>query len=303
MDLTRITSRFNFYQQVRSLLRKLRDGNTTAAQILDNKLHFVSTLSLDAPDGQITSIEQEIPEGPLNITVWNNGLTGAMGALPTVYGEWLIERHYRYGDRSAKAFLDIFGHRLYCLYAHAESESEPPLKQATLAFAGLLISSSVFNEENYAHLFSSPVRSLVNLEVWLSHYYGTSVHIEPFTGRWKTVDETEHCQLGKQEQPLGIAPMIGRVRWEVQSHFDVTLGPIEQDKSQHFLPQGKFYQEVWARIREYVGPGLDFKVYLSITSENSSPSPLGEGQLGQHISIGRRASSRILQVYIPQNMT
>lgn len=313
MDLTRITSKFNFYQQVRTLLRKFQDGKTPAAEILDNKLYFVSTLTLDAPDGEIAGIEQERPEGPVKITVWKNGLTGAMGALPTVYSEWMIERQYRYGDHSAKSFLDVFGHRLYCLdylawqknhfYAHAESYAEPPLKQATLAFTGLLISSSMFNEEHYAHLFSSPVRSLVNLEVWLSHYYGTPAHIAPFTGKWKSVDETAQCQLGKPGQTLECAPMIGRVHWEVQSNFDVTLGPMEQERSQHFLPQGKFYQEIWARIREYVGPGLDFKIYLSITTDNSSPSPLGEGQLGQHISIGRRASARILPVYVPNNMT
>lgn len=309
MDLTRITSRFNFYQQVRTLLYKLRDGKTAASEMLDSKLHLVSTLSLEAPVGQIASIKQETQGDPLNVTLWQNGLTGAMGALPTVYSEWMIERHYRYGDHSAKAFLDMFGHRLYCLdylawqknhlYASAESETHPPLQQATLALTGLLTSMSMFGGENYAHLFSSPVRSLVNLEVWLSHYYGVAAHITPFTGGWKTVDEIEHCQLGKPGQTLETAPMIGSMRWEVQSHFDVTLGPMEQDKSQHFIPQGKFYSEIWGRIREYVGPGLDFTIHLSIRSHNSLPIPLGEGQLGLDICLGRRDPSQLRQVCLP----
>lgn len=309
MDLTRITSRFNFYQQVRTLLHKLRDGNTPVADTLDTQLQLVSSLSLKAPSGQIASIEQDTPEGPLKITMWQNGLTGALGALPTAYNEWMIERHYRYGDHSAKTFLDMFGHRLYCLdylawqknhlYARAESETQAPLQQAALALTGLLTSASVSGGENYAHLFSSPVRSLVNLEVWLSHYYGVPVHITPFTGSWKTIDKTEHCQLGKPGQTLETAPMIGRVRWEVQSHFDVTFGPMEQSQSQNFTPQGKFYQEIWGRIREYVGPGLDFTIYLSMSSHNSPPLPLGEGQLGLDICIGQRDPAQLLQVCLP----
>ncbi|WP_421671109.1 type VI secretion system baseplate subunit TssG [Rahnella sp. EDr1-12] len=313
MDLTRITSRFNFYQQVRTLLHKLRHRNapadTPSADLLDARLRLISTLSLEAPAGQIASIEQETPEDPLRVTVWQNGMTGALGALPTAYSEWMIERHYRYGDHSAKAFLDMFGHRLYCLdylawqknhlYARAESETQPPLQQATLALTGLLTSMSVSGGENYAHLFSSPVRSLVNLEVWLSHYYGVPVHITPFTGGWKTVDSAEHCQLGKPGQTLDTAPMIGRVRWEVQSHFDVTFGPMDQNQSQHFIPQGKFYQEIWGRIQEYVGPGLDFSIHLSISSRHTLPVPLGSGQLGLGICIGHRDPEQLLKVCLP----
>jgi len=309
MDLTRITSRFNFYQQVRTLVRKLRVGSNATADIMDTALQFVAPLSLEAPTGQIASIEQETADHPLRITVWQNGLTGALGTLPIAYTEWMIGRQYRYGDHSAKAFLDIFGHRLYCLdylaweknhlYALAESQIQPPLQQATLALTGLLTSQSVSGGENYAHLFSTPVRSLVNLEVWLSHYYGVPVHITPFTGGWKTVEETEHCQLGRPGQILETAPMIGRVRWEVQSHFDVTFGPMEQVRSQNFIPQGKFYLEMWGRIREYVGPRLDFSIHLLISSGNSPSVPLGGCQLGLDICIGQRDPNALRHICLP----
>lgn len=309
MDLTRITSRFNFYQQIRTLMHKLRRGKTGTADWLDNHFQLVSTLSLDTPAGQIASIDQATPDDPLRITLWQNGLTGAQGALPTAYTEWMIERQCRYGDHSAKAFLDMFGHRLYCLdylawqknhlYALVESETQLPLQQATMALTGLLASPSVSCGENYAHLFSSPVRSLVNLEVWFSHYYGIPVHITPFTGGWATVDETEHSQLGNSAQRLETAPMLGRVRWDIQSHFDVTFGPMEQERSQHFTPQGKFYQEIWTRIREYVGPGLGFSIHITISSGNSSPVPLGVGRLGLDICIGHPDPAALINVCLP----
>ncbi|MGG9016259.1 type VI secretion system baseplate subunit TssG, partial [Escherichia coli] len=43
------------------------------------------------------------------------GLTGAAGALPVAYTEWLIEKKLRYNDYAPKAFMDMFDHRMYCL--------------------------------------------------------------------------------------------------------------------------------------------------------------------------------------------
>ena len=150
MAVIPVVSKFSFYQQVRLLLRKLRDGRTTDATLLDEQVEFISTLSLDAPHGEVENLRQETPCSPIEVRAWHNGLTGAMGALPTAYSEWLIARQYRYGERSAKAFLDMFGHRLYCLdylawqkhhlYARAEAEAQPPLQTAIMALSGLLMS-------------------------------------------------------------------------------------------------------------------------------------------------------------------
>ncbi|RJT36253.1 type VI secretion system baseplate subunit TssG [Rahnella woolbedingensis] len=309
MDLTRITSRFNFYQQLRTLLRKLRRSETSAAETLNSKLKLISSLSMETTNGQIVSIRQDTPEAPLSVTLSHNGLTGAMGALPTAYSEWMIERHYRYGDHGAKDFLDIFGHRLYCLdylawqknhlYAYAESSRQLPLQQATLAISGLLTSPSMLGGETYAHLFAAPVRSLVNLEVWLSHYYGVPARITPFTGCWKSIDATEICQLGQSKQTLDTAPMIGLTRWEVQSHFDVIFGPVEQVMSHHFIPGGKFYQSIWARIREYVGPGLDFTIHLDISNRSHALVALGTGQLGLNMCIGYNDPTQMHQICLP----
>lgn len=309
MDLITIVSKFNFYQQVRTLLHKLRTDELSGTEVLDKKIHFVSTLSLDSPDGQVAKIEHDVAGDSVVVTVNMNGLTGAMGALPTAYSEWLLERHYIYSDKSAKAFLDIFGHRLYCLdylawqknhlYARVEVEREKPLHRANLALTGLLNSRSIFDSEHYAHLFSSSVKSMVNLEVWLGHYYGVTVHITPFVGSWSSVDCNETCLLGMAEQPLGIAPMLGHFRWDIQSYFNITFGPIYESDSYPYLPDGELYQELWNRIFYYVGPGLNFKVFLNIVG--GIPSSLGEEQLGRHMCIGSKEKSRLLQVCKPFN--
>lgn len=309
MALIPIASKFHFYQQIRLLLRKLRDGRTTDATLLDEKLHISSTLSLEAPLGEVESMQQESPDAPLQITAWRNGLTGAMGALPTAYSEWLIERQYRYSDRSAKAFLDIFSHRLYCLdylawqkhhlCAQAESEGQPPLQTAILALSGLLMSDPSPTLTQHAALFASPVCSMVNLERWLTLLFGVPAQIIPFTGGWRSVLGHECCQLGNSAQTLNTAPMMGSARLEVHAHFDVVLGPMSPETSRRFLPSGNLWREVWLRILDYVGPAVDFSVSLNISSADLAPLPLGMRALGLDICLGRNSESHLHQVRLP----
>ncbi len=264
MALIPIVSKFNLHQQIRLLLRRLRGEKTVDATLLDEKLLISSTLSLAAPQGEVAMLEQPQPDSPLHLTAWHNGLTGAMGALPVAYTEWMIERHYRYGDGGAKAFIDMFGHRLYCLdylawqkhhlYALAESQAHTPLHTAILALAGLLDVTPSVTQTQHAPLLASSVPSMVNLERSLNQRFGVPVQITPFTGKWREVAEHERCQLGDPSRALVTAPMLGSARLEIHSHFDVMLGPMTVEMSRRFIPQEEAWRELWAAIRGYVGP-------------------------------------------------
>lgn len=309
MALIPIVSKFSFYQQIRVLLRKLRKNNVSDHTLLDEKFQISSTLSIDAPDGQIETLRQESHDAPVQVTTGFNGLTGAMGALPSAYTEWLIERQYRYSDRSAKAFIDLFGHRLYCLdylawqkhhlCALAESQEEKPLQVAILALTGLLADANSPALTMHAPLFASPVRSMVNLERWLSQRFGVAATIVPFTGGWREVEKEEHCRLSNPNQTLATAPMIGSARLEVHSHFDVILGPMSPEISRQFTPSGKTREAVWSCIRDYVGPVVDFSVSLVISSANLAPRSLGMAALGLDLCLGHNNGSHLHQVRLP----
>ena len=310
MALIPIVSKFHFYQQIRLLLRKLRNGNIPDATLLDEKLQLISTLSLDAPNGDVEILRQDSPDVPLQVIAWHNGLTGSMGALPTAYSEWMIERQYRYSDHSAKAFIDIFSHRLYCLdylawqkhhlCALAESEGQPPLQTVILALSGLLMSAPSPALAQHALLFASPVRSMVNLECWLNRLFGVPAQIIPFTGGWRSVPEHECCQLGNPAQTLATGPMIGITRLEPQVHFDVVLGPMSPETSRRFTPPGDIWLEVWSRVRDYVGPVLDFSVSLAISSTGLTPRPLGMSALGLELCLGRNSKQHLHQIRLPE---
>ncbi|PIJ48244.1 type VI secretion protein [Erwinia sp. OLTSP20] len=309
MALIPIVSRFNFYQQIRLLLRKLRDGRTNDAQLLDQKLRISATLSLDAPHGQVAELRQDNPGDPVQVTAWHHGLTGALGALPTVYTEWLIGRQHRYSDYSAKAFLDIFDHRLYCLdylawqkhqlCALAESVDLPPLQNAILSLSGLLNEQPAPALAQYAALFACSARSMVNLECWLSNVFNVDARIIPFTGSWRSVPEQECCQLGHRGKTLQSAPMIGRVRLEAHSHFDVVLGPMSPETAHRFMPPADNWQTAWSCIRDYVGPVIDFTISLTISSAELKLRPLGVGALGLDLCVGHNNTSHLHQVRLP----
>ncbi|EAR0283649.1 type VI secretion system baseplate subunit TssG [Salmonella enterica subsp. enterica] len=308
MAVKDVVSKFNYYQQVRLLLRKLRRSHSSDAILLNEKFQITSTLSLDSPNGQVESIYQNENDTTIHMVVSHNGLTGTMGALPVAYSEWMIERYYRYSDCSAKAFISIFDHRLYCLdyltwqkhypCALFESQAKQPTETALLAINGMLTNNSP-KQFIYASLFTLSVRSVVNLECWLEAMYGISAKVIPFTGGWRYVKKDECCQLGNPQQKLSTAPMIGSVRIETQSHFDVILGPVFQKESYIFFQQRSLLEEIWENIRYYVGPALDFTIYLSINSTGFTSPPLGKHLLGRDLYIGSPSHSKQYLVKLP----
>lgn len=308
MALIPVVSKFNLFQQIRLLLRLCRDGKTSDAALLNEKLRITSPLTLDAPQGQVGRLSQESADAPVEISALYNGLTGAVGALPTAYSEWLIERQYRYNDGAAKAFIDLFEHRLYCLdylawqkhhlYALAEAQTTQPLHQEILALSGLLNTTSRALSQ-HATLFASPVRSMVNLECWISQHFGVPAMIHPFTGGWRKVDSYECCQLGNSTNSLKVAPMIGCMRREAHSHFDVFLGPMSPEASQRFTSYSAEREELWSCVRDYVGPVLEFSVSLIISGTGLVPRLLGQSALGLDLCLGHHDASYLHQVRLP----
>ncbi|EAM2857706.1 type VI secretion system baseplate subunit TssG [Salmonella enterica] len=305
MALIPITSKFNFYQQIRLLLRKLRNKKSSDASLLDEKFRFTSSLSLESPDGQIENIYQKSSKDPIEVITLINGLTGAMGALPTAYSEWMIERQYRYSDCGGKSFIDMFDHRLHCLdylawqkshsFAQLETQTNSPFEKILLAMVGVLNSPHPLILTQHAFLFSSPVRSMVCFELWLSQMFNVTVTIKPFTGNWCTVDKNECCQIGNQLHSLKVAPMLGLERIEVNSSFDVILGPMQSAESLPFLLKGKKLQMLCSCIRTYIGPVINFSVSMIIDISDLQPKPLGKGVVGIDYCLGHYSGSKLFQ--------
>lgn len=304
MALISVKNKFSLFHQVRTLMSKIRFTKKNIDQILDDNFNFTSTLSLSSPNGQIENIYKK--NEVYHVSLYHHGLTGAAGALPTAYTEWLIERKSRYNDHSAKAFLDIFNHRQYCLAylawqkqcysARLEGDEDSTISNVVLSLCGMLQTPNRLPSKGYAQFYSYPVRSLTNLERILRQYCQTPVIISPFSGRWKDVDLTEQCQLGNRNITLGYGPVIGNVRWDIASSFDVIIGPVDLMTARYFMSGGKYHEFIQTQIRSYVGMTLDFKIKINLSTQENMP--IGKGELGLNIRIGTQdlSSDYILRI-------
>ncbi|TBM23064.1 type VI secretion system baseplate subunit TssG [Hafnia paralvei] len=318
MAVIKVFSRSYFFQQVRVMLRKLsrvEAGHSEPEEkqrLLEEQFQFVSPLSLDAPKGEVGEVSKLKHQQGWQVEVCTQGLTGALGAMPTAYTEWLIERYYRYGDRAGKAFIDIFNHRLHTLrflawqkyhfYASHEFNGVSLLTLPVRALSGVLQSSARMQQEEYAGLFSQSVRSLVCLEQWLQHRFSLPVQIQPFVGRWSALETSDCCQLGNARQTLSQSPAIGAVFWDRQTYFTIQLGPLSQQDARSFLTLGQEYQRFLSHVRDYVGIGLDFGLDLLIENQQSAATRLGSGELGFDICLGPQMAPEFRRVSLPVNL-
>ncbi|EBD4389309.1 type VI secretion system baseplate subunit TssG [Salmonella enterica] len=297
MALRKLFSSHLFFQQVRMMLRFLQtDRSKSSISELQDKLYFVSPLSMDAPEGEVGSVEK-LSDGRWQVEVFSGGLTGATGALPAAYTEWLIKRYYRYGDLAAKGFLDIFNHRLHMLrflawlkyhfYAQHEICKTLPLGHAIRGLAGMNPATESTSPFASAGLMAHPVRSMLHMEKLLEKQFTCEVEIIPFTGGWCVADRSLCCCLGNfPEQTLGQSPMLGLIYRDVASTFIVRIGPMTVNQASDFLPGGSLYDEIWQSVREFVGIGLEFGIELKIQNSHHHDTSITSGRLGFGCCLG-----------------
>lgn len=287
----------NFYQTVRRLLRRsMGVQQRDKTEVLQTTLELVSPLSLEASPNEVSDVKMQ--SGRWQVTVWRDGLLGALGALPTAYTQRLIDRYHRHGERAAKAFFDLFTHRLQVLrfltwekshaYALAELRHEVPLSNASSALSGLLnaVGDETLLSYRYGVLLSQPVRSLSILENWITHAFDTPTHLQPFTGSWQSASAPWQSCLGAMTCPLGQAPMLGRMRWEAQSHFRLQIGPLASHKANAFLPGGNQLPRLHRCLQYFIGPALRYDIELQIVRHPPIHSALSTGQLGVDACLG-----------------
>ncbi|EGJ4979475.1 type VI secretion system baseplate subunit TssG [Escherichia coli :H19] len=296
MAMINIRNKFSFFRQIRILLAKVRKQNDSISEAVDKHFRFSSTLSLDAPDGQIEKITKDEKSGIYYFSVYDNGLTGATGILPVAYTEWLIERKIRYNDTAPKAFIDMFNHRMYCLSYLAWQKMRLPsdenkledsvLNNVLLSLAGISKNTLSLTGQAYTSLYAQSVRSLSGLEQLLSLLYQLTVNIHPFRGRHENVEQEEQGRLGYCKYSLRDGPVIGHVRWRVDSHFDVVLGPIDYERALKFMPGGPFHQRVRQQIRSYIGVTPEFTVIILVQPFETDNLLNSGKKLGLNISLG-----------------
>jgi type VI secretion system protein ImpH len=300
--------RFDFIQAVRIIERaaslRARDPRFSVPGPIghDNDpqheaLRLRAALELAFPAAEVAAFDDAKARPELSVTLM--GLNGVSGVLPSQYSQLVLEAA-RGKNTALRDFLDIFNHRalslfvraarkyrLHLAYEYAGSDSADAISTALLALIGMRQGSlrrrqAVVDEALvfYGGHFAHRPRTASALEQLLSDYFGLTVAVLQFHGRWVDLPAAERTRLGGPKRDpgcyatLGTSALVGSRSWDAQGAFRLRLGPLRYAAFLEFMPNGTQLAELAALVRSYVGPTLTFDVQLTLRADEVPPLAL-----------------------------
>lgn len=274
--------RVHFFQAVRLLQQ--REGNRGHvghfSQPQDETIRFSSLPSLAFPASELFDLEHQTG-GQWKMTVQFMGLCSALSALPSVYTEAVLTR-IREKDRAMADFFDMFNHRMISLFYRAwekhhayvaqEARSEEKLTQRLLDVLGLgtegMGGRSGVSDRScifYAGLLGRHIRTADSLQQLLEDFFDVPVRIDQFAGTWRTLprDSQSFLNSGRDiSERLGVGTIVGDEVWDHHGRIQVTLGPMNFEQYQGFLPGQSGHRELTAWTKLYSNGSYETQVRL-----------------------------------------
>lgn len=251
--------------------------------------------------------------GQVHVELACFGFIGPAGTLPRHYTSLVMERYRRHRDTTVRDFLDIFLQRLAPLLYRAWAKYRPSIQyEQTLLYAksapwdesarivrdpvtavvaslagiggtaldGRMQAADVAVLAFAAHFARQP-RSVGALEQMLREVVGTGVRVVQFVGRWLRLEPADVTRLaggGASEghhARLGIDAIVGNRVWDVESAFEVRLGPLDDVGFRSRLPGGPLLAALGDFIRLYAGPQFHVQIRLVLAAAHVPGSRLG----------------------------
>lgn len=304
--LSAAPERFDFVQAVRILERaaamRARDRRFTAPEPVGcdsdprrEAVRLRAVPELAFPATEVASFDESNGRPTLSVTLM--GLHGVSGVLPSRYSRTVLEASRGKND-ALRDFFDIFNHRALSLFVRAarkyrlalayeyaaDGDDADAISAALLALIGMGEASlrrrqPIADEAlvYYGGHFGHHPRTATALEQLLSDYFGLTVAVLQFHGRWAGLRTSEQTRLGgtpshhRCHATLGTDALVGSRCWDVQGSFRLRLGPLHYPRFLEFLPVGTSMAELAALVRSYVGPTLDFDVQLTLRAAEVPP--------------------------------
>jgi type VI secretion system protein ImpH len=105
--------------------------------------------------------------------------------------------------------------------------------------------------------------------------------VEQFRGRWLGLEPPDQTMLPDRSRPeglnarLGIDAIAGRRVWDVESTFEVRLGPLDLDGFRSRMPGTPRLAALGELLRLYAGPQYDIHVRLILAARSVPRARLG----------------------------
>lgn len=271
-------------------------------------VRFSQNVSMGFSASAVHAFYEATSEHPWRMVVNFLGLHGPNGPMPLCITEYVHDRLHNCRDETLASFLDIFNHRMICLFYRAWACTQQTAsydRQAQDRFAsyvGSLFGIGVDSFRNrdaiadgaklhYSGQLVCQNRNAEGLRKILQSYFELTVEIEEFVGQWIELPEEYRCRLGRsvQSSKLGSTLVVGKRFWECQQKFRIKFGPMGFKDYQRLLPGGDSVRRIAAWVRNYVGDEFGWELQLILRREEVPEIRLGEtGQLGWSTWLGSK---------------
>ncbi len=278
----------------------------------DDPVRFGQQPSLKFPPTSIAEFRPGGPGGPGRLLTHFFGLFGPNGALPTHVTEFVLDRRRDAGDVTFARFVDVFHHRMLCLFFRAWADAQPtvafdrPESDRFSSFVGAVcgLGAASFRDRDampdlaklhFAALLGGRTRHPEGLVAILTTFLKVPVRLRQFVGHWMALPEEYRCVLGRSPRTgtLGRTATIGSRVWDCQSRFGLTVGPLSLRDYLRFLPGKPSLDRLVAIVRNSVGDELDWDLRLVLKREEVPAARLdGSAGLGRTAWLLGRPAAR-----------
>ncbi len=282
---------WNFFGLVRELDRYFAaldpEGDRTgfAYKTKTEPLRFRQKPTLAFPPSDVAGFRPKEGERMAELTVHCFGLLGCNGPMPLFLTEYVFQRGHQHKDHAIRNFLDMFHHRMICLYYRAWAINQITVNRdwnedPFSGYIGSLISIKSGKDSRPdevpkdARLYYSGrlIQRDMNVEglcAVLSGYFGTPVRMEQFTGQWIPIPFQDQFRAGESEHTglMGKTCIIGRRIWDINQKFRLVLGPMKLSLYEKLAPDSRGFAHLKNWVDNYVGMSFDWDVQLILKAE------------------------------------
>jgi len=228
------------------------------------------------------------------------GYLGPNGPLPIQLSDFIRERALYRGDPTWLAFLDTFLHRFALYFYRAWAQARPAVgmdrpdedrfRAQIGAFVGIGGPARQRRDEVHddARLYFSGhltrrVRNAESVESVLSAYFAAPVRLEPWSGHWLSVPDSELTRPRSapaaidqgNARRLGRGALMGTRIWDRQYSVRLHIGPLPLARYRDFLPTGPAYAPLCRWMQQLTGDELVWDAQLVLRRDDVPPTRLG----------------------------
>lgn len=230
---------------------------------------------------------EQMDSRPGTLVATGFGLAGPGGVLPPHLGEMALQR-LRSRDPALAEFIALLDHRAISFFYRAHGKYRPalsagaagrlggdPIARAIDALIGFgepavpaMLGAIAHPLRGTGAVLARPARSAAGLRSALAALLGQPVEIRPFRPARLDLARAERSRLGRAFAGLGRNAVLGASVLDVQSSFEVVLGPLDRRAFERMLMEDGPARTVFAFLRIAAGPGRRARLRLRLRRED-----------------------------------